>query len=86
MDNLCDNCTVKPLSIGEKKLYLGADVNNVLYPHGSYAWAMGSTSYTKATINNFKKFLADHKLHFNKKLSGPLYTPMNPFSKQDYRS
>ena len=86
MDTLRDNYTVKPSSIGEPKLYLGADVNKVFYPDGYYAWAMGSTSYTKDTIKNVEKFLADHNLRFNKKLSGPLYTPMNPFLTQDYRS
>ena len=60
IDTLRDNYTVKPSSISEPKLYLGADVNKLFYPDGSYAWAMGSTSYTKATIKNVKKVLADH--------------------------
>ena len=86
MDTLRDNYTVKPSSIGEQKLLLGSDINKIFYPDGLYAWDMGSTSYTKAVIKNVKKFLADHKLFFNKKLSDPLYTPMNSFSTQDYRS
>ena len=86
METLRDNYTVKPLSIGEPKLYLGVDVNKLFYPDGLYAWAMGSTSYTKAAINNVKNVLADHNPRSNKKLSDPLYTPMNPLSTQDYRS
>ena len=80
MDTLRDNYTVKLLSIGEPKLYLGDDFNKVFYPDGLYAWAMGSTSYTKVAIKNVKKFLADHNLRFNKKISDTLYTPMNLFS------
>ena len=83
MVTLRDNYTVKPSSIGKPKLYLGADFNKVFYPDGLYAWDMGSTSYTKATIKNVKRFLADHNLRFNKKLSDPLCTPMNPLLTQD---
>ena len=82
MDTQRNIYTVKPSSIGEPKLYLGANVNNVFYPNGQFEWAMGSTSYTKAAINNVKQLLADHNLLFNKKLSDPLYTPMDPFSTQ----
>ena len=32
MDTLCDNYTVKPWSIGDTKLYLGADVTKLFYP------------------------------------------------------
>ena len=86
MDTLRDNYTVKPSSIGEPKLYLGSDVRKVFYPDGSYSCSMGSTSYTKAAINNDKRFLADHNLRFNKKISDTLYAPMNPISTQDCRS
>ena len=79
MDTLRDNYAVKPLSIGEPKLYLGAAINKVFYPDDLYEWAMESTSYTKAAMKNIKKFLADHNLCLNKKLSDPLYTPMDPF-------
>ena len=41
MDTLRENYTVKISSIRETKLYLGADVNKLFYPDGSYAWAMG---------------------------------------------
>ena len=41
MYTLRDNYTVKPSSIGEPKLYLGADVKKLFYPDGSYAWAKG---------------------------------------------
>ena len=86
MDTSRDNYTVKPSSIGEPKLYLGDNASKVFYPDGLYALAMGSTSYTKAAINIVKKFLADHNLRFNRKLSDPLYTPINPFLTHDYIS
>ena len=54
MDTFCDNYTVKPWSIGEPELYLGADVRKLFYPDGFYTLSMGSTSYTKAAINNVK--------------------------------
>ena len=82
IDTLRDNYTVKKSSIGEPKLYFGADVNKVFYPGGSYAWDMGSTSYTKAVMKNVNKVLADHNLRFNKNISDPLYTPTNPFLTQ----
>ena len=86
MYTLHDNYTVKPSSIDEPKLYLGANVNKVFYLNGTYAWAMGSTSYAKVAIKNVRKVLVDQSLRFNKKLSDPLYMPMNPFSTQLYRS
>ena len=39
--------TVKPYSIGETEVYLGADVGKLLYGDGSYAWTMRYDLYVK---------------------------------------
>ena len=83
---LKDNCTVKPLSIGEPKVYIGADISKAYYLDGSYAWTMGSQSYVKETICNVKKQLLFYNLRFNKKLLDVRYSPKIPFSPIDYKS
>ena len=50
MDLFKDTSTVKPLSIGEPKVYLGADISKVYYHDNSYAWSMVSRSYVKEAI------------------------------------
>ena len=86
MNLLKDNYTVKPSSVGEPKVYLGADISKVYYPDGSYAWAMGSRSYVKEAVRNVKKQLLRWNLRFNKKLSDVKYSPKGPFSSVDYKS
>ena len=44
MDLLKDTYMVKPSSMGEPKVYLGADFSKVYYHDNSYAWSMGSRS------------------------------------------
>ena len=44
MDLLKDTYTVKPSSIGEPRLYLGADMRKVYYNDDSYAWSKGKLS------------------------------------------
>ena len=48
---------VKTSSIGEAKVYLGADVGKLLYGDSSYTWTTSSDSYVKEAINNVKKRL-----------------------------
>ena len=79
MDLLKDTYTVKPSSIGEPKIYLGADINKVYYSDNPYAWSMGSQSYVKEAIRNIKKHLSHNNLKFNKKLSDPNYSSRAPF-------
>ena len=55
MNLLKENYTLKPSSIREPKVYLGADISKSYYPDGSYAWTMGSQSYVKEAIHNVKK-------------------------------
>ena len=77
--------TVKPSSIEEPKVYLGADVGKVLYGDGSYDWTMICDSYAKEEINNAKKRLKEDGLEYNNKMSDINYSPNNPFSSVDYR-
>ena len=42
MDLLKENYMVKATSIGEPKVYIGADILKAYYSDGSYAWTMGS--------------------------------------------
>ena len=86
MDLLKNTYTVKPSSIGEPKIYLGADINKVYYSNNSYAWSMGSRSFVKEAICNIKKQLSHNNLMFNKKLLDPNHSPKAPFSSIDYRS
>ena len=55
MEMIKTSFTVKPSSIGEPTTYLGANINKVYYPDGSYAWTMGSQSYLEQAIKNLKK-------------------------------
>ena len=52
MDVLEESYTVKPSSIGQPKLYIGADIDKVKYPDGSYTLTMTFKSYTRETIKN----------------------------------
>ena len=57
MNLLKENYTVKPSSIGEPKVYLGADILKAYYSDGSYVWTMGSQSYAKEAVHNVMKQL-----------------------------
>ena len=70
--------TVKPSSIWETKVYLGADFGKVLYGYGSYAYTMISDSYVKELINNAKNRLKEYCLEYNKRLSDVNYLLKNP--------
>ena len=86
MNLLKENYTVKPTSIREPKVYLGADILKAYYSDGSYAWTMGSQSYVKEAIRNVKKQLLLYNLRFNKNLSDVKYSLTTPFSSVDYKS
>ena len=48
---------VKPSSIGDTKIHIGANVGTVLYVDFSYTWNMSSNLYFKISINIVKKRL-----------------------------
>ena len=70
---------VKNFIIGEPKIYLGADVEKVLYVDGSYAWTMSSYLYVKEVIKNVKKRFKEGGMEYNKSLSDINYFPKNLF-------
>ena len=76
---------MKPSSIGEPKVYLGANILKAYYSDGSYAWTIGSQSYIKEAICNVKKQLLLYNLRFNKKLLDVRYSPKTLFSSIDYK-
>ena len=55
MEIIKEKFTVKPESIVEPTLYLGADLNKVYFNDGSSAWLMGSSNYVENVFNNIKK-------------------------------
>ena len=77
---------VKPCSIGDPRVFIGANFGKVLYGDSSYSWTMISNFYVKETINNTKKGLKEDGLEYNKKLSGVNYFLENPFSSVKYWS
>ena len=79
MNLLQKNYTIKPSSIGEPKVYLGADISKAYYLDGSYAWTMSSQSYVKEAIRNMTKQLSLYNLRFNKELSDIRYSSKTPF-------
>ena len=62
-----------------------ANVKKVFYPDDTYAWAMGSESYTEKAIKYLKSRLEKDGFRFNKKLSDPAFAPTQPFSAVTYR-
>ena len=56
--------TVKTSSIGEPKVYLGVDVDKLLYCDGFYVWKMISDSYVKEEVNNAKNKIKGDGLEY----------------------
>ena len=76
--------TVKPESIVEPTLYLGADLNKVYFNDGSFAWSMGSSNYVEKVVKNIKKTLKHDGYEFNRKISDMQYSPNQPFTTATY--
>ena len=76
--------TVKPDSIGEPMMYLGADMKKI-ERDGKTVWAMNSRSYLEKAIKNLKQRLKEDGFEFNKKLSDKNYSHQQPFSSTSYR-
>ena len=49
---------MKPGSIGDPNFYLGAELRPIELPDGVTAWAMSSSKYIQAAVNNIKDYLA----------------------------
>ena len=55
MDRKESKYTLKSSSIGDPKVYLGANVVKLLYGNDYYDWTMISDLYVQAAIKNMKK-------------------------------
>ena len=71
---------MKPNSIGDPELYLGAKLRPVTLPNGfSIAWGMSSSKYIRAAVANVKAY---HKQNYyptrNKRTSGPFPSDFSP--------
>ncbi len=50
---------LKPESVTEPDLYLGANMEKVQLPNGKVEWAMGSQTYVKNTVRVFESLIAE---------------------------
>ena len=59
MDELGKFYELKPESVREPNIYLGADMENVQLPSGKVEWAMGSKSYVKNAVKVVEALIAE---------------------------
>ena len=69
---------LKPSSIGEPKIYLGADVKKYEIRTDEWVWAMSSDTYVKAQIKNVETFLAKQGKQLKTKAPTILPTGFRP--------
>lgn len=74
LDKIDKYFTLKPSSIGDPDIYLGAKIKKMEYEDGSYAWAMSASKYVQEAVRNCKTAL---KEEYGGKYSLPKSAP-NP--------
>lgn len=88
MERIQDTFTVKPSSIGEPTIYLGAECGKVNYQNTDgtmrTVWTMSSSRYVKDAVKTVKDRLKESGYKFHKKLSDINYSPKQPFSSTSY--
>ncbi len=88
MDLIASKFPVRPETIEEPTIYLGADISKVefenLHNETTMCWSMGSSTYVKAAVNNVKERLKHDNLRFDPKLSDPKISAKQPFSSLSY--
>jgi hypothetical protein len=57
LDKLNQYFTLKPSSIGNPSMYLGAKLKLTQISYGVYAWGMSPVKYIKEAVSNCKKHL-----------------------------
>jgi hypothetical protein len=64
---------MKPGSIGDPDMYLGAKVRRVQLENGVWAWAASSSKYVQQAVNNLKSYLSENapQLSLPKRASAP---------------
>jgi hypothetical protein len=88
MEKIQETFTVKPSSIGEPNIYLGAECGKMDYqnPDGTMrtVWTMSSAKYVKEAVKTVKARLKESGYKFHKRLSDINYSPKQPFSSTSY--
>jgi hypothetical protein len=69
---------MKPNSIAEPDIYLGAKISKAKLPNGTEAWAMSSSKYVQEAVKNVKIWLAKRGQKLPARCSTPLPTSYRP--------
>lgn len=85
MSTIKDTYKVRQDTIKQPYQYLGADIRQVHFDDGTFAFTMSSQSYVKNAVKNIKDRLNDDGLRFNTKLSSIEFSAKQPFSSTEYR-
>ncbi len=75
LDKLDKYFTLKPSSVGNPSMYLGAKLKLTQMSNGVYAWGMSPTKYIKEAISNCEKHL---KTNYDSRYAMPTQAA-NPF-------
>ena len=52
--------TLKPTSIGDPDIYLGAKLRKMNLPNGVWCWGMSPSKYVQEAVRNFETHLKEH--------------------------
>jgi Reverse transcriptase (RNA-dependent DNA polymerase) len=69
---------LKEVSIGTPKLYLGAQMREVILENGATAWGISSSQYVQAAVHNVERYLEEHDIRFPNKAKTPMRTSYSP--------
>lgn len=69
---------LKEASIGTPKLYLGAQMREVILENGATAWGISSSQYVQAVVHNVERYLEEHDIRFPNKAETPMRTSYSP--------
>jgi hypothetical protein len=50
---------LKPTSVGDPDIYLGAKLNETQLPNGIYAWGMSPSKYVNQAVKNCQTYLSE---------------------------
>jgi hypothetical protein len=68
---------MKPGSIGDPDIYLGAKLRKIKLPNGVEAWGLSPSKYVQEAISNVQKWMDKKGLKFDKRASAPYPTGFN---------
>ncbi len=76
LDKLNHYFTLKPSSVGNPSMYLGAKLKLTQMSNGVYVWGMSPSKYIKEAVSNWEKHL---KLNYDSQYVLPTQAAANPF-------